>query len=271
MGLFKVDNLTCNHGYMYCNQVFDLETQYSPPYKLKQLLVYFLQLGTLGFGGPVALVGFMHHDLVEARAWISEAEYKEGLALAQLAPGPLAAQLAMYLGYVHYGVLGSSLAGLAFVLPSFVMVVLLGWAYTNFGGLVWIQAVFYGVSACVIGIIAHSAYKLSLKTLARDRLLWFIFLVAGAWTVITESEALVIFIGWYHHLVYEIPAALVAEYLECLRCAFAGGNYAANPSLNATLEYLLVFLSSRCVCVWEWSGNRAIFICWRGERASLVD
>jgi chromate transporter len=165
-----------------------------PTYTLLELTQYFLRLGTLGFGGPVALVGFMRRDLVDARAWISEAEYKEGLALSQLAPGPLAAQLAMYLGYVHHGILGSSLAGLAFVLPSFVMVVALGWAYTRFGGLEWMQAVFYAVSACVIGIIANGAYKLTVKTLARDALLWVIFLVALTWTVVTESEAVWLFL-----------------------------------------------------------------------------
>lgn len=165
-----------------------------PKYSLSELVKYFLRLGALGFGGPVALVGFMHRDLVESRAWISEGEYKEGLALSQLAPGPLAAQLAMYLGYVHYGLIGSSLTGLAFVLPSFVIVVALGWAYTQFGGLTWMQAVFYAVSACVIGIIANSAYKLSLKTLARDRLLWIIFAVTTAWTVITESENVWLFL-----------------------------------------------------------------------------
>lgn len=165
-----------------------------PTYTLLDLTHYFLRLGTFGFGGPVALVGFMRRDLVDARGWISEAEYKEGLALSQLAPGPLAAQLAMYLGYVHHGILGSSLAGLAFVLPSFVMVVALGWAYTHFGGLEWMQAVFYAVSACVIGIIANGAYKLTVKTLARDSLLWVIFLVALTWTVVTESEAVWLFL-----------------------------------------------------------------------------
>lgn len=118
-----------------------------PAYTLGQLVRYFLQLGTIGFGGPVALVGYMHRDLVERRKWITEAEYKEGLALAQLMPGPLAAQLAIYLGYVHYGVLGATLVGVTFVLPSFVMVLLLGWAYVEFGGLGWMQAVFYGVGA----------------------------------------------------------------------------------------------------------------------------
>src|SRR5207302_69286 len=124
-------------------------------YSLWQLVRYFLRLGTLGFGGPVALVGYMHRDLVESRKWITEADYKEGLALAQLCPGPLAAQLAMYLGYVRYRILGATLVGLAFIWPSFLMVVMLGWLYTLYGGLTWMQAVFYGVGASVIGIIAY--------------------------------------------------------------------------------------------------------------------
>src|SRR4051812_2747800 len=96
------------------------------PYSLTQLVLYFLRLGAIGFGGPVALVGYMHRDLVERRKWISEADYKEGLTLSQLMPGPLAAQLAIYLGYVHYGITGATLAGVAFVLPSFLMVIALG-------------------------------------------------------------------------------------------------------------------------------------------------
>src|SRR3982750_865861 len=128
-----------------------------PSYSLKDLCLYFLKLGTLGFGGPVALVGYMHRDLVEQRKWISEADYKEGLTLAQLMPGPLAAQLAIYMGYVHYRILGATLVGIAFVVPSFLMVLALGWAYVLYGGLSWMQAVFYGVGSCVIGIISHSA------------------------------------------------------------------------------------------------------------------
>src|SRR5207302_8472760 len=93
----------------------------APNYSLWQLVQYMTKLGTIGFGGPVALVGYMHRDLVEQRKWISEADYKEGLTLAQLMPGPLAAQLAIYLGYVHFGNLGATLAGIAFVLPSFLM------------------------------------------------------------------------------------------------------------------------------------------------------
>src|SRR5207247_1076812 len=137
----------------------------------------------------------MHRDLVERRGWIAEEDYNEGLALAQLAPGPLAAQLAMYLGYVHYRVLGATLVGLAFVIPSFVMVVVLGWAYQRYGGLTWMQSVFYGVGAAVIGIIAMSAYKLTLKTVGKDKLLWAISLLVAAVTVVTESEIAWLFIA----------------------------------------------------------------------------
>jgi len=164
-------------------------------YTLWQLMLYFLRLGTLGFGGPVALVGFMHRDLVEERGWISEADYKEGLALAQIAPGPLAAQLAIYLGYVHYRILGATVAGLAFVLPSFAMVVALGMAYVSYGGLPWMQAVFYGVGAAVLGIMAIGAHKLSTKSIGKDKLLWGIFGVLAAVTIITQSEIAWLFIA----------------------------------------------------------------------------
>src|ERR671930_2614253 len=155
---------------------------------------YMAKLGTIGFGGPVALVGYMYRDLVEERHWISEADYKEGLTLAQLMPGPLAAQLAVYLGYVHYGVTGATLAGVAFVLPSFIMVLALGAAYVAYGGLTWMQAVFYGVGAGVVGIIALSAYKLTTKSIGKDWLLWAIYLVAAAGTIVTESEIVWIFL-----------------------------------------------------------------------------
>src|SRR5262245_58074953 len=159
------------------------------------MTAYALRLGTLGFGGPVALVGYMHRDLVERRQWISEAEYKEGLTLAQLMPGPLAAQLAIYLGYVHYGVLGATLVGIAFVLPSFLMVVALGWADWPDGGLDRAPAVFYGVGAAVIGIITLSAAKLTRKTVGKSRLLWAIYLASAAATILTESENLLLFLG----------------------------------------------------------------------------
>lgn len=173
-----------------------------PTYSLKQLILYFLKLGYSGFGGPVALVGYMHRDLVEKRKWITEEEYKEGLALAQLAPGPLAAQLGIYLGFVHYRYIGATLAGLAFVVPSFIMVVLLGIAYKIYGGLSWMQAVFYGVGAAVIGIIAMSSYKLTTKSIGKftaesfkkNWLLWLFFIVGAAITIITQSEEILLFV-----------------------------------------------------------------------------
>jgi chromate transporter len=176
--------------------------QRQPVYTLRQLTGYFFKLGYSGFGGPVALVGYMHRDLVEIRKWIAEDEYKEGLALAQLAPGPLAAQLGIYLGFVHYRVLGATLAGIAFILPSFLMVVALGIIYKLFGGLPWMQAVFYGVGAAVIGIITMSAYKLTVKSVSKinimairaNGLLWLFYLVGLVVTAITQSEQVLLFI-----------------------------------------------------------------------------
>ena len=160
----------------------------APSYSLKDLILYFLKLGTWGFGGPVALVGYMHRDLVDRKKWISEDDYREGMALSQLAPGPLAAQLSIYLGYVHYHILGATLVGLAFVLPSFLMVLGISWAYVAFGGIPWMQAVFYGVGAAVIGIITISSYKLTTKSIGKDFWLWGIFIVLAVFTFITEEE-----------------------------------------------------------------------------------
>ena len=162
----------------------------APKYSLRDLIVYFIKLGTWGFGGPVALVGYMHRDLVENKKWITEDDYKEGLALSQLAPGPLAAQLSIYLGYVHYKILGATLVGIAFVLPSFLMVLVIGYAYVLYGGLPWMQAIFYGVGSAVIGIIAIGSYRLTIKSIRTDKLLWIIFLVLAVTTFVTEEEIL---------------------------------------------------------------------------------
>src|SRR6059058_1810873 len=109
------------------------------PVSLARFVGYFLWLGTVGFGGPIALAGHMQQDLVDARGWIRKQDYVEGLALAQLAPGPLAAQLAIYLGYVRAGFVGASAVAIAFVLPSFGMVIALSVAYVRYGGLPWMQ------------------------------------------------------------------------------------------------------------------------------------
>ena len=161
---------------------------------LRDITLYFLRLGTLGFGGPIALAGYMQRDLVEERRWVLKEEYVEGLALAQLAPGPLAAQLAIYLGWVRGGLLGGTLAGLAFVLPSFILVLALSALYVAFGGLPWMRSAFYGIGAAVIAIIARSVVKLVKMTLAKDRLLWAVFIGNAAMTAWTESEVIWIFV-----------------------------------------------------------------------------
>jgi chromate transporter len=166
----------------------------APRYSLTDLATYFLRLGTTGFGGPIALVGYMQRDLVETRRWISLKDYKEGLALAQLAPGPLAAQLATYLGWLDYGVTGATLVSIAFVLPSFVVVMVLSTLYLAYGGLEWMQGAFYGIGAAVIAIIGRSVFKLTKSTLGSDRLLWVLFGVSAVTTAWTESELIWLFV-----------------------------------------------------------------------------
>jgi chromate transporter len=164
------------------------DSRHSIDPSLLAFVSYFLWLGTVGFGGPIALAGHMQQDLVDKRGWVSSEDYVEGLALAQLAPGPLAAQLAIYLGYVRAGVLGATLVGIAFVLPSFLMVLVLSWAYVRFGGLPWMQGMFYGIGAAVIAIIARSTVKLTKLTLKKDWLLWAIFGVLAISTAVTSRE-----------------------------------------------------------------------------------
>jgi chromate transporter len=162
---------------------------------LAHLVRYFLWLGTSGFGGPIALCGAMQRDLVENRRWFTKEDYAEGLALAQLAPGPLAAQLAIYLGWVKGGTFGATLAGVAFVLPSFVMVMVFSAIYVELGGVPGMQAAFYGIGAAVIGIIARSAWKLAASTVGKDRLLWVVFATSALATAWTESESVWLILG----------------------------------------------------------------------------
>src|SRR5262245_10302104 len=165
------------------------------PVSLRRFVGYFLKLGTVGFGGPIALAGYMQRDLVERARWIRKQDYVEGLALAQLAPGPLAAQLAIYLGWVRARMLGATLVALAFIIPSYLMVLGLSAAYVELGGLPWMQAAFYGVGAAGIALIARSVHKLTKLTLAKDPLLWAVFVVNAAVTALTESEIVWVFVA----------------------------------------------------------------------------
>src|SRR5499426_904315 len=164
----------------------DQENSVQSKIGLWPLVGYFLKLGTIGFSGPATLVGFMHRDLVEQRRWITEDTYKLSLALAQIMPEPLAAQTAIAIGYFEGGVLGATLVGLGFIVPSFLMVVAISLAYVAYGGLWWMQALFYTIGATVIAIIAIAAYKLARGTNKRNPLLWGIFVLHTAVTLCAQ-------------------------------------------------------------------------------------
>lgn len=154
----------------------------APPPGLGALTGYFLRLGSTGFGGPIALVGAMQRDLVERRGWFSPEEFARSLALSQLAPGPLAAQVAFCLGYLHSRLRGAAAVGIAFIAPSLVITIALGAVYLRYGGLPWLAAAFYGVGAVVIGIIVVSAIRLARTTAGIDPLLWSIVGLAAVLT-----------------------------------------------------------------------------------------
>jgi chromate transporter len=196
---------------------------------LAQFLWYFLRLGTFGFGGPIALAGYMQRDLVEKRHWISKQDYVEGLAFAQLCPGPLAAQLAMYLGWIRAGYLGATLVSLVFVGPSFVMVLTLAALYLRFEGLSWMQGAFYGIGAAVIAILARSVVKLVRLAVGTDWLRWLIFAASAVVTAVTESEVVWVFLlGGIAALLVRAPPRL--------------GNRTALLSLPPDLTWLIAGL-----------------------------
>jgi chromate transporter len=219
----------------------------------RELIWYFLKLGTIGFGGPAALVGYMRRDLVEERHLVDESTYNMSIALAQIMPGPLAAQAAMAIGYFRCGLVGATLVGLAFILPSFLMVLGLGAGYVAFGGMAWMQAMFYAVGPAVIAVIAIAAHRLARGTNKRDPLLWAVFgvmFVVTAWTG-TELAPLFIFAGWIVLMSGAWPgtgravlltgASLVAAILVAgVEYAFdrTGGTAAGQPVL---LEILVFF------------------------------
>ena len=212
---------------------------------LREFLLYFLYLGTLGFGGPIALAGYMQRDLVEERKWITSQDYSEGLAFSQLSPGPLAAQLAMYLGWVRAGTLGATLTGAVFVLPSFLMVLALAAVYVHYGQLEWIQGVFYGIGAAVIAIIARSAYKLIRSTLKNDRLLWVLFAAMAITTAWKESEIVWLFLlcGLLAMLFRARPRMRVAPGAGAMSALVAVGNFvgSADGAASSAIGTLFLF------------------------------
>ncbi len=173
---------------------------------LRDLVWYFLRLGSLGFGGPIALAGYMQRDLV-ARGWITEEESRQGLAFAQLMPGPLAAQLAMWIGFLRQGVIGASLVGLVFILPPFLIVLAIAWLYVAYNGLSQVQALFYGIGPMVIAIVIYSAVRLARMTVGQDWRLWGIFGLLAVITVFARTEIALLFLvaGFVGIVMYSPP------------------------------------------------------------------
>jgi chromate transporter len=219
------------------NSEINSSAQHQESVPLTRFVGYFLWLGTVGFGGPIALAGHMQQDLVDERSWVSKEDYLEGLALAQLAPGPLAAQLAIYLGYIRAGILGATAVGIAFVLPSFLMVLALSAAYVRFGGLAWMQGMFYGIGAAVIGIIARSAFKLTKLTLGKDKLLWGIFSILAISTAWTSQEIVWLFLlgGVVAVIVKAYPAQAQAR--STVPLLFTAGTFGMGGTLLQIFLY----------------------------------
>src|SRR5213595_1316887 len=161
---------------------------------IRELVRYYLRLGLLGFGGPVALVGQMEREMVGERKWLTKEEMREGIAVCQSLPGPLAIQVGIWISYIRGGFWGAWAGGWAFILPNFIIVAALGALYVHFGGLPWVTAIFYGVSPAVIALILHSCYRLT-KLGMKDWLEWALAAAAFVITVAVQAEVALVFIG----------------------------------------------------------------------------
>src|SRR5499426_888018 len=173
---------------------------------LREIVAYFLRLGTLGFGGPVALVGLMEKELVSERQWLTREEMRNAVAVSQTLPGPLAIQVGIFIAYLRGGFWGAWAGGWAFILPNFLIVAALGALYVYFGGLPWMTAIFYGVSPAVIALILHSCWRLG-KLGMEDRFQWAVAAVSLVVTIAVQAEVAILFIGagivgivWYGSL-----------------------------------------------------------------------
>src|SRR5882762_2087894 len=166
----------------------------APRVRIRDLVLYYLRLGTLGFGGPVALCGQMERELVQERRWLTKDEMREAIAVCQSLPGPLAIQVGIFISYIRGGFWGAWAGGWAFILPNFVIVATVGALYVHLGGLRPIGAIFYGVGPAVIALILHSCYRLA-KLGMEDAVQWVIAAVSLAVTVILQAEVALLFIA----------------------------------------------------------------------------
>jgi chromate transporter len=211
------------------------------PYSLKGLVLYFLKLGTIGFGGPVPLAGYMQRDLVDDRGWVTGEEYIKGLAFSKLAPGPFATQLALYIGFIRSRILGATLVGFFFILPSFLMVVCLAIVYQEYGEMPWMSAAFYGISAAVLGIMAKSAYKLALTALGRKSLLWVLFFSSAIATALLEGEPIWLLIAaGFINLLFVSKGSVISR--KKLRLFIPGYILDALPVITGSRSFIEIFL-----------------------------
>jgi chromate transporter len=186
--------------------------------------LYFLRLGSLGFGGPVALANYMRVDLTEKRHWLTPQEYDEGLAIATACPGPLAYQLGIYCGYVQQGLFGAFTAAVAFGLAPFVIVVTAGYCYVKYANAWEVRALFYGVGPVVVALIVKACWNLAQKTIRTDTLAWVIASAACAITLVVQKELTVIFLA----------AGLLGVFVFAKAAASPIGAEASSPAKSVT-------------------------------------
>jgi chromate transporter len=216
-----------------------------PAHPIRELTLYFLRLGFLGFGGPVALVGQMERELVTDRNWLTKEQMREAIAVCQSLPGPLAIQVGIYISYLRGGFWGAWAGGWAFIFPNFVIVAALGALYVYLGDLKQITAVFYGVSPAVIALILHSCYRLA-KLGMEDWLQWAIAIAAFAITVILQAEVALVFISagivglLYYGSIFRRPPAAALQIFAIPALA----QLAPTPSASVLTNLLLFFLKA---------------------------
>jgi chromate transporter len=210
----------------------------------RELARYFLGLGTWGFGGPIATVGYMQRDLVEKRRWLDRQDFLNGVALGQVSPGPLAAQVVMWVGYLANGWLGALGTAASFILPSLVLVLTVAFLYVRYQGLEVVQALFYGIAPAVMAIIAVAAVKLARLTNGRDLRLWAIAVVAFAVTAVTGAEIALLFIGaGLVMMLWEAPPGFVATWLSgvaSLPALFPLAAVSASPGTQLALAWFFL-------------------------------
>lgn len=252
------------------------------PASLGGMAAYFLRLGALGFGGPVALAEAMRRDLLETRGWLTETEYDTGLAIAAACPGPLAYQLGVYCGYVRFGLAGGLAVAVCFALAPFALVLGFAWTYAFFASSSVLRAVFYGVGPVVVALIVKACWNLGRKTLRRESAAWVLAVAACGITVVAQRELTAIFLvsgalgaflfargapgsGSTPRPASGPPRASLAPALLAAPAALAGG---ASPALFAFFFktgclvfgsglVIVPFLKAYVVDQYHWLGNRA--------------